>query len=86
MKTLPTEKSTQTVIIVDYLEHDRLAYFVSATDSQEIEVTFDKAEATTYSDLNTSLKECSRLQNNAEGRRVKVEFSTCYKEYASLTY
>ena len=86
MKTLPTEESTQTVIIVDYLERDQLAYFVSATDSQEITVTFDKAEAATYSDFGTSLKECSRLQENAKGRRVGAQFSTSYKSHASLTY
>tara|TARA_R110002153_G_scaffold57663_3_gene158412 strand:+ start:320 stop:565 length:246 start_codon:yes stop_codon:yes gene_type:complete len=78
-------ESTKTVIIVDYLERDQLAYFVS-TDSQEITVTFDKAEAATYSDFGTSLKECSRLQENAKGRRVKAQFSTSYKSHASLTY
>lgn len=85
---LPKEEAAQTVIIVDYPEHNRLAYFVSTTDNQpqEITVTFDKDEATTYPDISTSLKECSRLLNNAEGRRVKAEFSTCYKSHASLIY
>ena len=79
-------ESTKTVIIVDYLERDQLAYFVSDNQTQEITVTFDKSEATTYPDLGTSLKECSRLQENAKGRRVGVQFSTSYKSHASLTY
>lgn len=83
---LPTEEPTQTVIIIDYPEHNRLAYFVSDNQTQEITVTFDKSEATTYPDISTSLKECSRLLNNAKGRRVKAEFSTCYKSHASLIY
>ena len=83
---LPTEETTQTVIIVDYPQHNRLAYFVSDNQTQEITVTFDKSEATTYPDISTSLKECSRLQENAKGRRVGVQFSTSYKSHASLTY
>ena len=79
-------ESTKTVIIVDYLERDQLAYFVSDNQTQEITVTFDKSEATTYPDISTSLKECSRLQENAKGRRVGVQFSTSYKSHASLTY
>ncbi len=82
----------KTVIIVYYPEHDKLTYFVKERISsiggnqhQEITVTFNKEEATTYSDHGLSLKECSKLQKNAEGRRVEVEFSSCYKEYASLT-
>ena len=83
---LPTEETAQTVIIVDYPQHNRLAYFVSDNQTQEITVTFDKSEATTYPDISTSLKECSRLQENAKGRRVGVQFSTSYKSHASLTY
>jgi len=83
---LPTEETTQTVIIVDYPQHGRVAYFVGDNQHQELTVTFDKAEATTYPDISTSLKECSRLQEAAKGRRVRVVFSTCYKSRASLIY
>ena len=85
MKTQTTE-STETVIIIDYPQHGRSAYFVGDNQPQELTVTFDKAEATTYPDMSASLKECSRLQEAAKGRRVEVVFCTCYKSHASLTY